>query len=300
MDGLGAAASIVSLLELAQKLYDIGEVAYKSEREKSELKNKLGDLTVKLKQLKGQESYARKHPDDRRYDNIRAILYPSEQPNGKNEPNGTTKQPGILERLQSAMEETESQITPGHGYKARARRLLWYHDRKKYEGTLADIREWTATVDSILIVDTYDRVRTIEDKIDHSTREKERKALEKKRIAIVTWLSSLRFRERQSALVNQMQARLFKPSLLTSKEFEMWKAGGPWILHCQGMPGSGKVYVAVNPVGFQELWTSSLTFWCSDITMRCYYRTSQGGLQRCGISCPLHVPQSQAALRTDT
>ena len=279
MDGVGAAASFVSLLEIVQKLYDVGEAAYKSEKEKSELKNKLDDLKVKLEQLKGQESYARTHPDDRRYDNIRAILYPSTQASGKNVPNATIKGAGMLKRLQSAMEETESKITPGHGYKARARRLLWYHDRKKHEGTLANLKEWTATVDSILIGDTYDRVKTIEDRIVHSTRESERKALEKKRIAIVTWLSSLTFRERQSALVNKMQSNLFKPSLLTSKEFEMWKAGSPWILHCQGMPGSGKVCLAVHPVGFQDMWIISLTFWCSDVTMRCYYRTSQGGLQ---------------------
>ena len=280
MDPLGAAASIVTLLDIVQKLYDLGEAAYKSEKEKSELKNKLGGLTVKLEQLKGQESYARTHPDDQRCDNIRAILYPSTQPSGKNVPNATSKGSGVLKQLQSALEETESQITPGHGYKARARRLLWYHDRKRYEGTLANLKECTARVDSILIGDIYDGVRTIEDRIDHSTRESERKALEEKRTAIVTWLSSLRFRERQSELVNKMQSNLFKPRLLTSKEFEMWKAGSPWILHCQGMPGSGKVCLAVHPVGFQDMWISSLTFWCSDLTMRCYYRTSQGGLQQ--------------------
>ena len=275
MDGVGAAASIVSLLDLAEKLYKIGEAAYKSEEKKSELKKKLGGLTVKLEQLRGQESYARTHPDDRGYDNIRAMLHPSTQSSGKNVPNATTKGPGVLERLQSAMKETESQLTPGHGYKARARRLWWYHDRKKHEALLANLKDWTATVDSILIGDIHDRLRTIDDRIDYSTRESERKALEEKRIAIVTWLSSLRFRERQS----EIQSNLFKPSLLTSKEFEMWKAGSPWILHCQGKPGSGKVCLAVHPIAFQYLWIISLTLWCSDVTMRCYYRTSQGGLR---------------------
>ena len=279
MDLIGAAASIVTLLDVAKKLYGIGEAAYKSEKEKIELKNKLDVLTVKLQQLQGKESYARANPEDRRYDNIRAILYTSEQPSGKNESNGTINGPGVLKQLQSDMEETESQITPRHGYRARARRLVWYNDRKKYEGTLAKIREWTATVDSILIGDIHDCVKTIEDKIDYSAREREKEALENKRIAIVTWLSPLRFTERQSESVNQMQSRLFKLSLLTLKEFEMWKARSSWILHCQGMPGSGKVCLAVNPAAFKELSISSLTFWCSDITVRCYYPTSQGGLQ---------------------
>ena len=279
MDGVGAAASIVSLLDLAERLYKLGEAAYKSEEEKSKLKKKLVGLTVKLEQLRRQEFNARTHPDDRRYDNIRAILHTSTQSSGKNVPNATTKGPGVLEELQSAMKETESQLTPGHGYKARARRLWWYHDRKKHEGFLANLKEWTAKVDSILIGDIHDRVRTIDDRIDYSTRESERKALEEKRIAIVTWLSSLRFRERQSELVNRWQSNLFKPSLLTANEFEGWKAGSPCMLHCQGMPGSGKVCLAVHPVGFQVLWIISLTFWCSDVTMRCYYRTSQGGLQ---------------------
>ena len=271
MDPLSAAASIATLLDIAERLYGFGEAAYRSEEEKSKLKNELDNLTVKLEQLKLQENSAREHPDDRRYEHLRAILKSSEQNSGKIEPHRTVKEAGVLDRLQNAMVKTECELTPKRGCKARARRLLWYHDRKKLRGTLEEIRQWTASVDSILIGDTNDRVRTIEDKIDHSTRENERKALEEKRTAIVTWLSSLKFRERQSALLNQMQARLFRPSLLISKEFEIWKEGRPWILHCQGMPGSGKVCLSVDSVGFLEMLISSLIFWCSDFTMRCYY-----------------------------
>ena len=279
MEALGVASSVVSLLHIAKRLYGLGEAAYKSEGEKAKLKNELDNLTVKLEQLKVQENSAREHPYDRRYDNLRAIINASEQFSGKNEPNRTLKEAGMLERLQNAMVKTESELMPKHGCKARARRLLWYHDRKKFQGTLAEIRQWAASVDSILIGDTNDRVRTIEDKIDHSTRENEKKALEKTRKAIVTWLSSLKFKERQSALLNQMQTRLFKPNLLMSKEFEMWKKGRSWILHCQGMPGSGKVCLSMNPVDSQEMWIRSLTFWCSDFTVRCYYQTSHRSLQ---------------------
>ena len=268
MDPLGAAASIASLLDIAERLYEFGEAAYRSEEEKSKLKNELHNLTVKLEQLKVQEQRAREHPDDGQYEHLRAILKSSEQNSGKIEPHRTVKEAGVLDRLQNAMVKTECELTPKRGYKARARRLLWYHDRKKLQGTLEEIRQWTASVDSILIGDINDCVRTIEDKIDHSTRENERKALEEKRTAIVTWLSSLKFRERQSGLLNQ---KLFRPSLLISKEFEIWKEGRPWILHCQGMPGSGKVCLSVDSVGFLEMLISSLIFWCADFTMRCYY-----------------------------
>jgi len=71
--------------------------------------------------------------------------------------------------------------------------------------------------------------------------EKARKAKEQLRLDIVRWISQLRFRERQSALLNLPQTRFLKPELLGTEEFNLWIKGRPWILHCEGKPGAGKV-----------------------------------------------------------
>lgn len=240
-DPLSATASAAALLHLVHRFYDFGAAAYRSEEEKEKVRTELDNLSVLLRQLQVLEEQARARPDDARYEYFRAILRSSKQFAGKAVPDATHKEPGVLDRLKTAMEEKEPELTPQHGFKARSRRLLWSHDRKKFREFIEEIKQWSALVNQVLNVDTNVRARVIEDKFDDAAKEREKKALEKRRIAIVAWLSPLRFRERQSALLNQVQVRLRKPSLLTSEEYEMWEKGRPWILHCQGMPGSGKV-----------------------------------------------------------
>ena len=72
-------------------------------------------------------------------------------------------------------------------------------------------------------------------------REREQETKEKKRAAIIDWLSPLSFQARQSELYNQcIQQNVSTPSLLASPEFEAWTLGPPWMLHCVGEPGAGK------------------------------------------------------------
>ena len=67
---------------------------------------------------------------------------------------------------------------------------------------------------------------------------------ERKRAAIINWLSPLSFQARQSELYNQCtQQNVSHPSLLASPEFEAWTAGAPWSLQCVGEPGAGKTFV---------------------------------------------------------
>ena len=238
---IGASASIATLLHVASKLYALCEAAYKSKKEQAKLKRALDILSLKLKQLQTLEANAREFPDDPRYANVRAILASSNRFQGKTGSHDENSDCGVLGGLKRAMQETEADLTPKHGHRARARRLLWHHERKPFQQLIVDITDWTESVNSILIGETFERMMTVEDKIDDSSRNKEIKALERRRIAIVAWLSSLRFKERQSELLNKTQTTLFQPVLLTTDEFEMWKEGRPWLLHCQGKPGSGKV-----------------------------------------------------------
>ena len=74
-----------------------------------------------------------------------------------------------------------------------------------------------------------------------TTREREREMKEKKRAAIIEWLSPLSFQARQSELYNQcIQQNVSTPNLLASPEFEAWTSGPPWMLQCVGEPGAGK------------------------------------------------------------
>ena len=75
-------------------------------------------------------------------------------------------------------------------------------------------------------------------------RERDLEAKEKKRVAIVNWLSPLSFQARQSEIYNQcIQQNVSTPDLLTSPEFDAWTSGSPWMLRCVGEPGAGKTFL---------------------------------------------------------
>lgn len=74
-----------------------------------------------------------------------------------------------------------------------------------------------------------------------AAREREQETKEKKRAAIIDWLSPLAFQARQSELYNQcIEQNVSSPSLLASPEFDAWMHGPPWMLRCVGEPGAGK------------------------------------------------------------
>ena len=74
-----------------------------------------------------------------------------------------------------------------------------------------------------------------------AARQREQETKEKKRAAIIDWLSPLTFQARQSELYNQcIQQNVSTPSLLKSPEFDAWTYGPPWMLRCVGEPGAGK------------------------------------------------------------
>ena len=91
--------------------------------------------------------------------------------------------------------------------------------------------------------------REAEEERQQAARERERETKEKKRAAIIDWLSPLTFQARQSELYNQcIQQSVSTPSLLTSPEFEAWTSGPPWMLQCVGEPGAGKTLLCALTV----------------------------------------------------
>ena len=81
--------------------------------------------------------------------------------------------------------------------------------------------------------------------------EREKEIKERKRIAIIDWLSPLSFQARQAELYNQCkQQNVSDPSLLASPEFKAWTSGTPWRLQCVGEPGAGKTFLCALVVEY--------------------------------------------------
>ena len=274
-DSMDVTSSIISIAHAAQKVYDVGHAAYKSKEEQAAFNDTITKLLVKTAQLQRLEEKASKDKDDPRFAGFRALLASSQQfKSGKHAesvPNETD-----FQRLEKNMKKTVEKLESKHGL----RRLLWIHEKDDFVKTIADIKLWTDIIDSVLrddhhlmaigtddhVKDMSARVKTVEDRQQDeaakaaeyrkiaaeerkqaAAREK-RKAEEKamrlketRRIEIVRWISPLKFRERQSAILNQAPTCITKPDLVQTEEFDIWLRGQPWILHCEGKPGAGKV-----------------------------------------------------------
>ena len=263
-DPVSITASAISIAHVVKRLYDIGNAAYKSKEEKRKFNNVINNLNVQVTSLQLLEQRAFSNEDDPRYAGFRAVLKSSKQfRNGKDvEPDPDGKEPGGLQRLEYEMDQLETKLKVKHGFRAGARRLLWFHEREEFEKTIAQIKQWTDIVDSILrydhqimaietddhVKDTSARVKGLEDLAVKADFREERKAVEKaaklreiRRLEIVKWISPLRFRERQNAILNQAPLSAREPNLVRTEEFGLWARGRPWILYCEGKPGAGKV-----------------------------------------------------------
>lgn len=269
---LGATASVIAIAEVVLKIIEIGNAAYKSSKEKERFNNVLGNLKVLVDRLQVLEATARENPDDSRYAGLRAIFKSSKDfpaDGSKVEPDDTQEQPGVLERLLRAMEKMEDRLKHKSGKRAKLRQAIWYYERDDVQKDIDEVKNWTGQVDSVLIsggfevgIDSNTRIKFLEEealkaaedrKIAIEDRrvaalrdakadsERESKNREKLRLEIIKWISPLRFRERQFALLTQPYVDFTKPKLLQTEEFQLWADGRPWLLHCEGKPGSGKV-----------------------------------------------------------
>ncbi|KAK4690730.1 hypothetical protein P7C71_g6128, partial [Lecanoromycetidae sp. Uapishka_2] len=290
MDGLSAASSVVSLIQAAVAIYDYGCVTYNAKREQRQLSSAVEDLKVKLSLLKQQFERATANPDDPWYEGVRGIMKSAKQfgHDDKVEPDPTEKGPGVLRRMEYAMQRRQDKLSRRQiGCTARPRRLLWYWERKRFEEMITELKQWTNIVDTVCNYDAFtlgldtnahvkkgnDRVqilgndmRIIKEGLGSAAREKERKALERRRIAILAWLSPLKFKERQSALLIQMSTSLSTPTLLTTEEYLAWEGGQHYMLHCEGKPGAGKTLLCAAIIKHLQG-----VFKAQDIPVLCMY-----------------------------
>lgn len=277
-DPLSVAASAIAVAHTVKRIYEIGNAAYNSKHEKEEFNNVMETLSVQVSSLEDLAAKVDASPEDPRFNGFRAIIKHSKHFNkGKEvEPDPNEKDIGVLQRLAISMDEMEAKLVSRTGLKGYSRRLLWIHERKKFEEFIGEIKQWTDVVSSVLTYDHFlndietndyvrdtssrvknleieaakaaeDRKSALEDRRraaiadERRTAEKERKAKEKLRLEIVRWMSPLKFRERHSVLMSQPEANSVRPQLLHTEEFEVWTKGRQWILHCEGKPGAGKV-----------------------------------------------------------
>ena len=199
------AASIAALIHVARRLYEYGHDAVRAPKERQELSDLLIDLGLKLELLKEHEDRARQHPDDPWYRGLRAMAKSaviSTSNSGKLILDPAGRGDGALVKLRKAIEKLEVDLMPQEGLKGQYQRRNWSHDKENYQSMLAEIRQWMIQVDSILhqdhftlslairevAVDTNTHVRSSENKIDKK--------------AVISWLSPLEFRKRQSELFN--------------------------------------------------------------------------------------------------
>ena len=260
MDPFSIAVGSLTLLQIAEKISHYALAVYKSKTEQEQFKDVYELLSSQLDQFVVEEKKARQNPDNLRYREFLAVLESSRQVEpGKVVPDPDGKGPGASRRLKDDMERMKTKLETKHGSRDHVRKFWWYFSRKEFQHVIQEMREWINVVKSILLfavqMDTNDRVRNIQDqnldissyvrdigsRLDKADKRKEKKAGEEQKIALAGWLSPLKFRERQSALLIQSQITLIEPSLFSSDEFRWWIKGRSWLLHCQGKPGAGKV-----------------------------------------------------------
>lgn len=271
-------SSAISIAHLARVIWDVGKAAYKAGEEMEQFGFVMEDFVLQVDCLHDILKQVFASPEDHHYDGLRDIIRSSKQFDKFNgdEPDLDGGKTGVLQRLEKSMRQIYAELTIPSGVRGLSRRALWIKQKKKLDASLAEVKQFLELIssqlkygDTLTNIDTNvvarntssrierleieaikaaeDRAQAAEDRRktavarEEKAAEKLRKAKEQLRLDIVRWISQLRFRERQSALVNLPQTKLMSPKLLDTEEFKLWTQGRPWILHCHGKPGSGKV-----------------------------------------------------------
>lgn len=258
MDPLSVAASIASLLDLAQGLIKYTYHVKKAPEEVKDLKQTVDGL---LPVLYTVEERAEEAEDDMSHPWYRGLrrLDPKKHPNGP------------VARLKTCMEEIAQELMPDKDWKKNTQPFLWHWSRDKLKSKLREIDSCCIAISQVLDKDQFDISRKIQEqgketnenvkqvqlqgedtnvavkqmqelmKSMETRNEKQNEEDERQmRNKIAEWLSPFRFLARQQ--------ELFEGSyptgkwLLSSEEFKSWYRGRPWQLQLWGDAGAGKVW----------------------------------------------------------
>lgn len=312
---VGLVASVATLLHMARKVQEYSRDYFTADEQQEELARTLGTFQTKIESLNKHGKRAFEHPNDERFEALRAILKSSTVADSKGEklePDPNYRSVGALKRIENGLKEVEKnlQTLSDHSPGSSVKRLWWHHDKKSFQKIVGKIGESIKQVESVLAydqlaisLDASDGVRKVlknqeaeardrqiqrnsdaeekekarrakleerqkareeqsqaieglrreeaeqwersrrevAEERQRASREREQETKEKRRAAIIDWLSPLSFQARQSELYNQcIQQNVSTPGLLASPEFAAWTSGPPWMLQCVGEPGAGK------------------------------------------------------------
>ena len=275
---VGLIASVATLVEVVHKVQEYSHDYFTAKEQQDEISLTLNNLLTKIDLLDKHGQRAFKHPEDKRFEALRKVLKSSTVGGSKGEklgPDPSHKSVGALKCIENRMRNTEAKLKSlsDKGTESKIRRMWWHHDKRNFQKTIAKIDESIKQVESVLAydhfaisLDTNESVKELRreeaenwersrreaaEERQRAVGERANEIKERKRIAIIDWLSPLSFQARQADLYNQCkQQNVSDPSLLTSPEFKAWASGTPWRLQCVGEPGTGKTFLCALVVEY--------------------------------------------------
>lgn len=263
MDPLSVSASIVALLDCAEKIIRYAQDVYQFSKERQNFLDGLEAIGSIAKRL--DERLHKAQQGDTWYEGLRDLVSTSGKftDDGRYISDPITKSEGPLARLYKIMAQLLTELMPSDPadrLKKLSQRLTWHWDKNKFEGYLKELVRCRDDVNFVLdqdhfalskaikedATDTNRQVKEINDRMisveanQLSLQDRQRRdEAELEREGIEKWLSPLEFLGRQEELFGQT----FPTGqwLVDSIPFKQWVQGKPWHLRCYGPAGSGKV-----------------------------------------------------------
>lgn len=143
MDPLSVAASIASLLDLAESVAQFAVHMIHSKKEMREVRAKMETPIAVLKRLQGRTVEAQKNPSDPWFQGMRLI-----------DPTLNPKSP--IARLEKSLRAIQELIEPPKAWKKETQTLRWHWSRDKIDDKFDDIQSSCALISSILAEDQFD------------------------------------------------------------------------------------------------------------------------------------------------
>jgi hypothetical protein len=271
MDPLSVSASIVALLDCAEKIIKYAVDIYQASKERQKFLDGLQGTRSIIKRLHHRLQEAQQ--GDTWYEGLRDLVATSGTftDDGGYVSNPTIKSEGPLARLYKIMAKLLAELMPldpTDRLKRLGQRVTWHWDKEKFAGSLTELMRSRDDINFVLDQDHFalsraikedatdtnrqvrginDRIQSLEDITQQSHEKRQQDEDELEREAIQQWLSPLEFLARQEELFGQS----FQTGqwLVDSVAFKQWVQGKPWHLRCYGPAGSGKVRVCFFRAG---------------------------------------------------
>ena len=278
MDPLSAAASVASLLDLANSIASYAWHAKHARKELEEVALRIQTPTLVLKTLHTQLEQASKSPADAWFQGIQSL-------------DPATDKGSPVARLGTLLVALQDLVAPPEHWKRRTQVLRWHWDRDKVSEKFDEIQNCCVLISQVLSRDHFDlglaikktvsdadvrsneihdnvitqlaysqdirdagvktaaKTDDIHEKVKNLElgqqqqnvllQNQEKERTRQKKNQIAEWLSPFRFLSRQQEL--SQKCFPIGKRIFDSLEFVRWSQGAPWQLYLRGDAGAGKV-----------------------------------------------------------